>query len=197
MHARFVLQWLAGDLDALPLWNGGNGRARVTDGASVVRSTDEMTTVHSWALMAQWRHPWPEQPETAGHTGAYHGYARGVAQLLEWSAGATATGPLTGSVAAGLPSLYEISLDVQHAMTGLDQARSRQNEVMIGRIEGIIETFAWLAGWVADPPVDRHGHVPVETCPERLEQCDCDSAGECLTAQCRACIRAPCAHGFA
>jgi hypothetical protein len=31
MHARFVLQWLAGELDALPLWNGGPSDPHITD----------------------------------------------------------------------------------------------------------------------------------------------------------------------
>ena len=33
LHARFVLQWLAGDLEALPLWNAGPQDAHVSDGA--------------------------------------------------------------------------------------------------------------------------------------------------------------------
>jgi hypothetical protein len=33
MQARFVLQWLAGDIDALPLWNGGPNDLNVSDSA--------------------------------------------------------------------------------------------------------------------------------------------------------------------
>src|SRR5712691_7400466 len=33
LHARFVLRWLAGDLDAVPLWNAGPADPQVTDGA--------------------------------------------------------------------------------------------------------------------------------------------------------------------
>ena len=34
MHARLVLQWLVGALDAVPLWNGGPESPHVTDGAT-------------------------------------------------------------------------------------------------------------------------------------------------------------------
>src|ERR1700728_3605035 len=34
MQARFVLRWLTGQIDALPLWNGGPNDLNVSDGAS-------------------------------------------------------------------------------------------------------------------------------------------------------------------
>ena len=55
MHARFVLKWLVGDLDALPLWNGGPGNLHVTDGAAFARRNAEIEEVHSWAMLAEWR----------------------------------------------------------------------------------------------------------------------------------------------
>jgi hypothetical protein len=42
MHARFVLSRLAGDLDALPLWNGRPGDLHVTDGAACPRTAAEI-----------------------------------------------------------------------------------------------------------------------------------------------------------
>jgi hypothetical protein len=51
MHARFVLQWLAGGLDALPLWNGGSENQHVSDGAEYPHTRAEIedaTTGRSW-----------------------------------------------------------------------------------------------------------------------------------------------------
>jgi hypothetical protein len=42
LHARFVLQWLAGDLDAVPLWSAGQPDPQVTDGAGFARSRAEI-----------------------------------------------------------------------------------------------------------------------------------------------------------
>jgi len=59
-----------------------------------------------------------------------------------------------------------------------------------------MDTFAWLAGWSSVPPVDRHGHLMAEDCAEREAACDCAKAGRCLLADCLACCRVPCVHGF-
>jgi len=85
-----------------------------------------------------------------------------VVQLLDWACGVTAEGPLTRVRVSGSPSLYQMSLDAMHAMASLEEARESGAHAVAGRIEGIIETFAWLAGWEADPPIDRHGHIAVE-----------------------------------
>ena len=63
MQARFVLKWLVGEIDALPLWNGGPGTLHVTDGAEFAPTRAEVDEVYSWALLAQLRYPW--RPETA------------------------------------------------------------------------------------------------------------------------------------
>jgi hypothetical protein len=59
-----------------------------------------------------------------------------------------------------------------------------------------METFAWLTGWSPAPPVDRHGHGPNDDCAERDALCRCGKAGSCLAADCPACWRVPCVHGF-
>jgi hypothetical protein len=165
MHARFVLQWLAGELDALPLWNGGPGSPHITDGAAFARTPGEINVAHSWAVLAQWRHPWPED-SSALASGDAHGFACGVVQLLTWTCGAAATGPVTGEASPRPPSLYQVALEVRGAMAGLEHARGNGSVVLAGRMRGVMETFAWLAGWNVDPPVDRHGHLLVEDCPE-------------------------------
>jgi hypothetical protein len=63
-------------------------------------------------------------------------------------------------------------------------------------MEAIMETFAWLAGWSNNLPVDRHGHLAAEDCAERDEPCGCDSAGTCLGPSCQACRQSRCVHGF-
>ncbi len=66
----------------------------------------------------------------------------------------------------------------------------------IGRLEAVIETYLWLAGWNQLPPVDRHGHGAFEDCPEREAPCGCDAAASCLRGECAACWRVACVHGF-
>lgn len=80
-------------------------------------------------------------------------------------------------------------------MTGLIQAREDRQPTGIGRLEAIMETFLWLAGWNPLPPVDRHGHSVFEDCPEREALCGCDAAGRCLQRECAACWRVRCVHG--
>lgn len=197
MHARFVLKWLAGDLDALPLWNGGPENLHVTDGAAFPHRDAEIEEVHSWAMLAEWRNPWRDEDSAPADTRLASGSARGTVQLLDWVCGVTTDGPLTDTrVGLGRPSLYQVSLEVRQAMAGLMQARDAGSSVLAGRIEAIMDTFAWLAGWSSVPPVDRHGHVAAEECAERDTQCACDEAGSCLLANCPACWRVPCVQGF-
>ena len=197
MHGRFVLRWLAGDLDALPLWNGGPKNLHVTEGAAFARPAVQVEEVHAWAMLAEWRHPWPTGNPAPAETVAATGAASGAAQLFDWVCGVTSRGPLAGTRSNGQrPSLYEVSLDVRHAMTALVQARQAGSAVVAARIEAIIETFAWLAGWEPVPPVDRHGHVAKDACSERQTVCSCGKAGRCLSADCPACRRVPCVHGF-
>ena len=86
MHARFVLRWLAGELDALPLWNGGPGSAHVTDGAPYARSQEEIAELYDWALMARLRYPGPGESTSATGRRAF-GWAFGVTQLIGWVCG--------------------------------------------------------------------------------------------------------------
>jgi hypothetical protein len=196
MHARFVLQWLAVELGALPLWNGGTGSPHVADGVPFARSSAEITDVHSWAMLAEWRYPWTDDPSSAVQTVA-HGFARGVGQLLTWTLGAAATGPLTGEATVRPPSLYQVALEVRGAMAGLEHARRARSTVLAGRMAGVMETFAWLTGWSPEPPADRHGHLPADACAERREPCGCGAEGTCLGEACPACCRSLCVHGFA
>src|SRR6266702_7617742 len=59
LHARFVLQWLAGGLDALPLWNAGPQNPHVTGGAAYARGRAEIEEAYGWTLAARLRYPWP------------------------------------------------------------------------------------------------------------------------------------------
>jgi hypothetical protein len=47
MQARFVLQWLTGEIDALPLWNGGPSRLQVSDGAAYPHTRAEIEEAYS------------------------------------------------------------------------------------------------------------------------------------------------------
>jgi hypothetical protein len=194
MHARFVLQWLAGELDALPLWNAGPQELHVTDGAWFAHARAEIENVYSWALAARLRYPWPGEPAPAGAWLGF-GWAFGAVQLLAWACGEAGEGPVSGTRVAGRPSLYQVSLDTRRAMTALIHARQDGQPTGIGRLEAIMETFLWLAGWSPLAPVDRHGHGAFEDCLEREVPCGCAAAGRCLRGECAACWRVACVHG--
>jgi hypothetical protein len=192
LHARFVLQWLAGDLEALPLWNAGPQDAHVSDGAGYAPARAEIEDAYEWALAARLRYPYPGAPAPDGAWVGF-GWAFGAMQLLGWACGEAEKGPLAGTRVAGRPTLYQVSLDVRRAMTALLHAREDRQPTAIGRLEAVIETFLWLAGWNPLPPTDRHGHAAFEDCPERETPCCCgDASGECLRGRCPACWRASC-----
>ena len=191
MHARFVLQWLAGKLDGLPLCNGGPQDPHVTDGAGYARTRAEIEEAYGWALAARLRYPWPGEPALDGAWLGF-GWAYGTMQLLAWACGESGEGPLSGMRVAGRPSMYEVAFDVRRAMTALTHARDDGQPTGIGRLEAVIETYLWLAGWNQLPPVDRHGHAAFEDCPERAAPCCCDADGRCLRDRCPACWRVSC-----
>jgi hypothetical protein len=60
MQARFALQWLAGKIDASPLWNGAPQKPHMTDGAEYPYTRAEIDEVYSWALLAEIRYPLAE-----------------------------------------------------------------------------------------------------------------------------------------
>lgn len=96
----------------------------------------------------------------------------------------------------GRPSLHQVSLDAMHAMVSLEKSRNSGSLAVAGRMEGIIETFAWLATWEPKPPFDQHGHLTSEECPERDLPCSCVQLLICAGADCAACWRTTCVHGF-
>lgn len=161
MHARFVLQWLAGELDALPLWNGGLDGPHVMDGADYAHPRADIEQVYGWSLLARQRYPW--QGEGASAASCYgFGWAFGMMQLLAWVCAEVAKGPLTGLRVTGRPSLYHVALDSRRAMTALLHAREEGQPVGLGRMEAVMETVLWLAGWNTAPPADEHGRGAFE-----------------------------------
>ena len=175
MHARFVLQWLVGEIDALPLWNGGPSDPHITDGADYSRSREEIEKTYDWAHLARTRFPWPGESTLAAAWRDF-GWAFGVMQLLGWVCGELPEGPTSGlRISGGPPTLYEVSLDSRRAMTALLHARQDNQPTLAGRMEAIMETFLWLAGWNPTAPVDRHGHIAFDDCspqqrPMRLQR---------------------------
>jgi hypothetical protein len=151
MHARLVLRWLVGDLDAVPLWNAGPQWPQVNDGAASPRGRAEIEEVYNRALLACTQHPWP------GKSRAF-GWVYGARQLLGWACGEESAGPLTGLRTTGRPTLYEISLDTRRAMTTLVHARHDDQPSLIGRMEGTMEIFLWLTRWNDQPPIDSQEH---------------------------------------
>jgi hypothetical protein len=159
------------------------------------RSPAELDNVCSWALLAQWNAPRLAEADSAGALSA-RGQSDGIAQLLNWASGQASESPLTRTRVPGRPSLYQLSLDAMHAMASLEESRNNGALAIAGRMEGIIETFAWFAGWEPAPPVDRHGHLAGHDCAERDVPCICDSLPVCARTDCPACWRTMCIHGF-
>jgi hypothetical protein len=81
-------------------------------------------------------------------------------------------------------------------MVACVHARDTGEFAVAAKMEAIMETFVWLAGWSLEPPVDRHGHGLLVDCAERYAPCVCDAQGRCLRAVCSACWRVPCVLGF-
>ena len=167
MQARFVLRWLTGEIDALPLWNGGPRDLHVSDGAAYPHTRAEIEEVYSWALLAEERHPWCDASAPATDRMAF-GWARGAVDLLAWVCGEITEGPLTGKSVSGRPTLYEVSLDACRGMTGIRLAREASDPMRASRMESLMEVFMWLTGWNVAPPVDRHGHVAFGECQEPM-----------------------------
>jgi len=195
MQARFALEWMSGKIDALPLWNGGAQELPVTDSAAFPLAWGQMEATYFWALLAQ-RHCHRAHDSAPGESGLASGWACGVMDLLAWVCGEAGEGPLSGRRVLGRPTLYEVSLDACRAVAGVQMAREAGDLVRARRMEAVMETFLWLAGWSQLPPVDRHGHGSFEDCPDRDAPCGCDAAGRCLGQGCKACSRFACVHGF-
>jgi len=196
MQARLVLEWLAGGMDSPPLRNpapSGLGLSEGTafEGAPFGRDPAEVAAAHSWALLGRHRYSRGDGPVTGGGRQAF-AWALGALELLGWVAGAAGE----ERPAAGPPSLHQVALEVGQGMIGIRLAREDRDLARARRVEAVMETFLWLAGWTAQPPVDRHGHGTFEECPARTAACGCDDAGRCLGSACPACAHDRCVHGF-
>jgi hypothetical protein len=165
MQARFVLQWLTGQIDALPLWNGGPNDLNVSDGASYPHPRAEIEEMYSRALLAEERHPWYDASAPVADRMAF-GWARGAVDLLAWVCGEASEGPLTGKRVSGRPALYEVSQDAARGMTGALLARAVGDFMRLSRMESLMEGFLWLSGWRATSPIDRQGTRMFERRPE-------------------------------
>jgi hypothetical protein len=169
MQARFVLRWLTGEIDALPLWNGGPRDLHVSDSAAYPHTRAEIEEVYSWALLAEERHPWCDASAPATDRMAF-GWARGAVDLLAWVCGEIAEGPLTGKSVSGRPTLHEVSLDACRGMIAIRLAREASDPMRASRMESLMEVFMWLTGWNVAPPVGRHGHLAFGECHEPYDQ---------------------------
>jgi hypothetical protein len=158
LHARLVLQWLAGELDAVPLWNAGSQSPHVTDMAASPRAHADIEGAYHRALLACSRYP---RPGEAGSREAWRvfGWAFGARRLLAWACGEECIGPVSGLRTVGRPAIYEISLDVRRAMTALSHARNDDQSTMVGRMQATMETFQWLTGWDEQLAIDSHGRI--------------------------------------
>lgn len=195
LHARFVLQWLAGELSALPLWNGPQTGLPVSGSAEYGQTRSAMARVCTWAQLSAMR--CPVSAENADDVGLrLSGWALGTVQTLGWVCGEIPYGPLSGTHVCVKPSRYEAAVGVRRAMTGALRARADGQLAEAARLEAVMESFLWLAGWSPVPPVDRHGHSIEETCADREADCQCDAVGRCMREECPACQRFPCVHGF-
>jgi hypothetical protein len=146
MQARFVLQWLTGQIDALPLWNGAPKDLNVSDGAPYPHPPAEIEEMYSRALLAEERHPWCDPSAPVADRMAF-GRARGAIDLLAWVCGEALEGPLARERVSGRPTLYKVSRDTCRGMSGVQLARESGDLMRASRMESLMETFLWLAGW--------------------------------------------------
>jgi hypothetical protein len=191
MLARSVLEWLAGTADALPLRGGGASEPELTEGAAFAPDQAQVAAAHSWALLGRHRYSRSDAPGPGAGRQAF-AWAVGTLELLAWAGGEAPGGRLLD----GPPSLGQVAREVGRGMTGIRLAREARDLARARRVEAVMETYLWLAGWSPQPPVDRHGHGTFEDCPQRAAPCACDAAGRCLDAGCAACARDRCVHGF-
>ena len=215
LQARIVLEWLAGTTDAAPLRNPASSGLGLTpgagarfEGAAFARDPAQIAAAHSWARLGRHRYSRGDGSysrndgsDSRGGGPACGGrqafaWALGTLELLAWAAGETEDGCRAGCPAAAPPGLHQVALEVAPCMTGIRLAREARDLARARRVEAVMETFLWLAGWNPQPPVDRHGHGPFEDCPQRTAACGCDAAGQCLGGGCPACAQARCVHGF-
>jgi hypothetical protein len=169
LQARFVLNWLTGAIDALPLWNGGPKNLHVTDGADYPHCRADIEEAYFWALLSQDRHPWCDASSQAADRIAF-GWARGAVDLMSWVCGEADEGPLSGHRSVGRPMLYQVSLDACRAMTGIRQARQATDPVRTARLGSYTEMFLWLAGWNPRPRSTATDTVAHEHCPDRTDR---------------------------
>jgi hypothetical protein len=162
LHARLVLQWLVGELDAVPLWNAGSQSPHTTDGAAMPRTPAAIEEAYHRSLLTCSRYSRPGETGSSEASSTF-GRAYGARRLLAWACGEESTGPLSGLGTTGRPTLYEISLDIRRAMTALDHARNDDQPTMVGRLEATMETFLWLTGWDEHLSIDPHGHLMSES----------------------------------
>jgi hypothetical protein len=196
IQARVVLEWLAGALDAVPLRNPAPSGLGLTEGAAFegaafARDPAEILAARSWALLGRHRYSRGDGPVTGGGRQAF-AWALGTLELLGWAAGAVGE----EGQAADPPSLHQVALEVGQGMIGIRLAREDRDLARARRVEAVMETFLWLAGWNSQPPVDRHGHGAFEDCRARTAACACDGAGRCLGPACPACAHDRCVHAF-
>ena len=167
MQARFVLQWLTGEIDALAALERWPARPSTSPTAPPYpHPRAEIEEMYSWALLAEERHPWCDASAPVADRMAF-GWARGAIDLLAWVCGETTEGPLTGKRVSGRPTLYEVSLDACRGMTGIRLAREANDPMRASRMESLMEVFMWLTGWNSMAPVDRHGYGTLEAWAER------------------------------
>ena len=191
MLARSVLEWLAGTVDALPLRSAGDSEPDPAGGAAFARDQAQLAAAHSWALLGRHRYSRSDGPGPASGRQAF-AWALGTLELLAWAGGEASGGRPLG----GPPTLGQVAREVGRGMTGIRLAREARDLTRARRVEAVMETFLWLAGWSPQPPVDRHGHGTFEDCAQRTAACACDAAGRCLGGGCAACAQARCVHGF-
>jgi hypothetical protein len=174
LQARLALRWLAGELDAVPLWNARSHWAPVTEGAVSPLHRTEIESAYHWSLLACARNPWPGKSESE-HAWQAFGWAFGARQALAWACGEEPVGPLSGLRTTRRPTLYEMSLDVRRAMTAFVHARNDAQPTLAGRMEATMESFLWLVGWGTQPPIDCHGHATFDAWAGRDALCNSET----------------------
>jgi hypothetical protein len=204
-QAVFVLRWLVGASDEIPLMQDDRGRF-VGARDDYARTDAEIRQVRDWAelgLREGGDLPDPMDPEDAMRPWSWDAgwmnaaWLRGVRDFLTWVVGERPDAPLSGRVER-LPSLTVAAWEDSYAEEVLLQGRPGGHSVLPARLpppqygEAVQECIQWLEGRSVRPPADRHGCGGYAACPDDGPRCTCLGAGRCLLQECEVCATEPC-----
>lgn len=204
-YARFVLLWLTGAHDLIPLAAADRGQY-VGARLHFARTDADIIQVRASALDRVLADPAPApvsaaqaaRPWTMTAAQMHTFYLNGTLMFLMWIMGDSTDGPLTSERSARIPpDADDIEIELAALDVILAQGRDPEFPAEPGTYpppqygEGVDAAFRWLTGEDTRPPVDHHGCGAYFPCPGDRRR-TCEQAHRCLHGQCPAYATRPC-----